>query len=100
MNQKIYPRIMGHLICESLGYLTPSMAQKWIEAYKKGEEFYCEWYYDLRIKGIKQPTKYIIKKAIQNRHYHRGPMKNYKVAKELVTRYLRGEINPQFASWF
>ncbi|MBZ4649215.1 hypothetical protein [Thermosipho sp. (in: thermotogales)] len=100
MKEKKYRRIMGHLICESLGYLTPTAAKEWINYYKEEKEYYCEWVYDMLLKGLKNPTKYVLKSAIKNRHYHKGSMKNYKIAKQLVDDYFDKNISPQFASWF
>lgn len=38
-----YPRLVAHLICESLGYLTPKSAANWILADKSHNPFWCEW---------------------------------------------------------
>jgi hypothetical protein len=39
-----YPRIVSHLIAESLGYFTPESAANAIQHYQVGRAFYCEMY--------------------------------------------------------
>jgi hypothetical protein len=40
-----YPRITAHIICESLGYATPSCAARILKDAKEGRENWCEWIY-------------------------------------------------------
>jgi hypothetical protein len=39
-----YPRLVAHLICESLGYFSPDAPANAIVHGKRGERFACEWY--------------------------------------------------------
>ncbi len=100
IREKQYRRILSHLICESLGYLTPESAKRWIEEYKSGDEFYCEWVIEMLSRGALNPTKSVLEMAIKNRHYHHGCMNDYRRARRLVDRYYDQGVSPQFASWF
>lgn len=55
---KKYPRIVAHLIAESLGYFTPRTAAIAIIKAKNNEPYFCEWYADcaknMEICGIKE----------------------------------------------
>ena len=99
---KAYPRISAHLICESLGYLTPISAENMIESFIAKEGYCCEWTYsiELRTKESRYSiTKSIIQNAISNRHYHKGYMSDYKNANNVIKKELAGN-GPLFASWF
>lgn len=103
-----YPRLCGHMICESLGYFTPEAAANAVIYYKENKPFFCEWYSDIsrrRGKGlfddneVLQVGKDIIKSAFRNRHGHRGYMAEYRKAQAVIRAALKGE-GPIFASWF
>lgn len=105
-----WPRLVAHMICESLGYFTPKAAANAILSYKLGQPFYCEWYFDTALKrGAKTEEelereilkigKEVIIQAFRNRHLHEGPMSDYKLALRIVEKSLKG-IDPLLASWF
>jgi len=103
-----YPRIVAHLICESLGYFTPRGAANAIAHYKNRRAFRCEWYDWIgRQKYGRWPTEKelieigadILRRAIKTRHYHTGYMNSYARAKAEVEAELEGH-GPIFASWF
>lgn len=99
-----YPRLTAHLIAEGLGYFSVSAAARAIKAYKENVEFWCEWYIDIQerggIKDIKEINKYIIQRAIANRHGHKGSMSSYKEAKRQVDAALQGKEVSEFGAWF
>jgi hypothetical protein len=105
-----WPRLVAHLICESLGYFTPKSAANAILHFKKNEPFYCEWYchmaqfrnkqrdmYDKE--SLREVTQDVLKWAIERRHRHKGYMADYKQARAVITAELKGK-GPEFASWF
>lgn len=106
-----YRRLIAHMICESLGYFTPSAAARAIEAYKERRPYYCEWYmhmFDCYRQGGDKTSeeelmlkigKMIIRDAFERRRYHKGFMAEYKHAKALVEKELEGK-HVMFASWF
>lgn len=100
-----YPRLVAHMICESLGYFTPQRAADALLAYKRGEPFYCEWYihmnrYRYDDAGIIKVGQQVVKNAISRRHTHKGFMADYRLARRIVERVRQGEPGPEFASWF
>lgn len=104
---KKYPRIVAHLITESLGYFTPKSAANAIIRAKNNEPYFCEWYTDCArrygdmwdTENVRKVTVEILKQAIKYRHNHKGIMSNYKIAKQIVDKANEG-IEPTFASWF
>lgn len=114
MNQrdalKRYPRIIAHMICESLGYFTVLSAANALLAYIEKKPYYCEWYdhmagfqktgtYNERMQHITQRT---VKDAIRNRKGHHGYMAEYKNAIMLIKAELEreGVTSQMLASWF
>ena len=110
-----YPRLTGHLICDSLGYFTPEAAAHAVLAHIRGEPCYCEWYYDwcgkvLARKAVR-PTqqewdaqmlevgRQAIERAFRGRHHHTGYMAHYPQARDLVDHVRAGGKGPIFASW-
>lgn len=91
-----YPRICAHVICESLGYATPTVAAGILLAAIKGEKHYCEWVYSCYRCDATLP----VKSAIARRHQHRGYMAEYSQALALVNRAIRTGDEPMLASWF
>jgi hypothetical protein len=93
-----WPRVVAHMIAESLGYCTPSSAAQIVLDGKLGKENWCEWL-DACYRGN---AKVVLQKTIRSRHYHRGYMSSYKTAKMLIYASLaeRGKYDPAFASWF
>lgn len=106
-----WPRVVAHLICESLGYFTPTAAARAILAAKKGEPFYCEWYNHIasshgpfddenqwRDKMV-EITRRVLSTSIENRRYHNGYMSDFSLAMDLIKKELEGR-GPLFSSWF
>jgi len=92
-------RLCAHLICESLGYLTPLAAANLLKHYVLGREFWCEWVSHLKSQGVRNPTRTVVQWAVRNRRQHSGPMANYQLALTLVKKVLSGG-RVEFASWF
>lgn len=95
-----FPRLCSHLICESLGYLTPKGAANLLWHHAQGREFRCEWISHLESRGVSEPTKSVLRWAIQNRHRHDGFMSDYGAARAIVKNALETGRHPEFASWF
>jgi hypothetical protein len=93
---KRYPRLTAHLICESLGYATPTLAAGIILAAIKGQPHYCEWIYSC----YNTQPRPAIQSAIHNRHHHRGYMAHYPHALQLVQHAITTGREPELASWF
>ena len=93
---KRYPRVVAHIISESLGYATPTTAARILGDAKHRQENWCEWIYSCY--GC-DPLP-AVQAAIRNRHHHSGYMAEYKLAKALVDRSLQAGDEPLLASWF
>jgi len=93
---KKYPNIVAHIICESLGYATPTKAALILKDAIENKENWCEWIYSCY---NKQPMK-AVQQSIQRRHNHKGYMAEIKNAKYLVKKALEEGKEPEFASWF
>ena len=65
-----YPRICAHIICESLGYATPSTAGSILLAVINKEPHYCEWI--MSCYGCDPVLP--VKNAIRRRRLHKGYM--------------------------
>lgn len=89
------PRLVAHLICESLGYATPLAAAGIISAAHARKEHWCEWIASCyRCNPL--PA---LQAAIRNRRYHKGYMADFRQARHLVAQAQDG-AHPLFASWF
>lgn len=91
-----WPCLTAHVICESLGYATPSRAAHILLDAAHGRENWCEWIYSCYNKN---PMK-AVKNAILTRHYHKGYMAEFRQAYALVRRAMDTGEEPVFASWF
>lgn len=91
-----WPRIVAHVIAESLGYATPDLAAKIVADAHDGRENGCEW---IACCYGCDPRK-AVEKAIRNRHSHRGYMAHYPQALALVRRLIETGDQPLLASWF
>ena len=91
-----YPRICAHIICESLGYATPTMAASILLAAIQGKKHYCEWI-DACYHSNPLPA---VRHSIQTRHFHRGYMAHYPRALQLVRHAINNGQEPELASWF
>jgi len=100
---KCYPRLVSHLICESLGYFTPEGAAGAILAVVQGHPCACEWYLHMAGVGgrsLEEVGQDTLSRAIRSRHEHRGFMAEYRRARALVDRLVKTGESPLFASWF
>lgn len=98
-----YPRLVAHLICESLGYFTPRAAANALLHLKRGRPFFCEWYTHLAggfdEARVLEVGRQVLEVAIRGRHRHHGYMADYDQARRVVAAELGGH-GPIFASWF
>ena len=106
-----WPKLTAHLICQSLGYFTPSGAANALAHHKAGKPFSCEYYSHMAqfqpgSKGLFDDEALLkvgreeIKRAFQLRKNHKGCMAEYQNAKALVDRAIQSGNEPTFASWF
>lgn len=104
-----FPRLTGHLICESLGYFTVRSAGAAIVAYLSDEPFGCEWYSHISQcqgtgmfdnEAFLSINRQVVSSAIRRRHEHRGYMTEYAHAKSLVDRFTQTGDQNELASWF
>ncbi len=104
---KKYRHIIANLIDYSYGYFTPKAALLAIQAHKKKEGYYCEWYMDMAAKsnpGVSwrnmtdqvyiDINKRTIKSSIRCRHW-----KSHKACLQIVDRNIKGNESLG-ASWF
>ena len=91
-----YPAVTAHIIAESLGYATPMRAARIGLDGLHGRENYCE--YIAACYGGN--ARACLERSIRSRHYHKGYMAEYKLARKLVDHYLETGDEPMFASWF
>ncbi len=91
-----YPRVTAHIICESLGYATPTTAARIGLDGIYGRENWCEWVYSY----FDRDASKCLESSIRNRHTHKGYMAEYRVAKKLVDRANDSGEEPVFGSWF
>ena len=104
-----YPIILGHLICESLGYFTPGAAANALLSYIRWEPFVCEWYTHMggMYKGewpndqkLLEVGRQVVERTVRGRHRHAGYMAHYPQARALVEHVRSGGKGPELASWF
>ena len=98
-----YPRLVSHLICESLGYFTPEGAAGAILAVVQNRACACEWYLHMIEVGgrsLEDVGRDTLRRAIRSRHHHRGFMAEYARARALVDRLAKTGESPLFGSWF
>ena len=91
-----YPRVVAHVIAESLGYATPSLAARIVADAREGRPNYCEWIASC-YGGDPRP---VVKNAIARRHRHQGYMAEFRQALALVHHAIESGEEPLFASWF
>ena len=91
-----FPNIVAHIICESLGYATPSHAAGILQTALLGDPDYCEWidacYHNDGTRAVQG--------AIERRHRHHGYMASFQQARLLVEHAIQDHQEPVFASWF
>ena len=91
-----FPRVVAHVIAESLGYATPSLAARIVADAHEGRPNYCEWIASC----YGSDPREAVRNAIARRHRHRGYMAEYRQALELVRHYAETGEQPLFAAWF
>ena len=91
-----YPHVCAHVICESLGYASPTKAAMIMMHGHRGEPDYCEWI-DACYSG---DARRALEDAIRHRHGHKGYMAEFKLAYALVQRANETGQEPELASWF
>ena len=91
-----YPHICANIICESLGYATPTMAASILKAVIEKKPHHCEWIAGC-YGGNPVPA---VTNAIRTRRYHTGYMAEYSYALALVRHSLKTGQEPELASWF
>ena len=93
---KKYPLVTSHIIAESLGYATPTVAARILKDAREGRQNYCEWidacYNRNALRAVQDSIRY--------RHNHNGYMAEFKYAKALVERSIKDGEEPELASWF
>ena len=98
-----YPRLVAHMICESLGYWTPLAAAGALHDYIMGRENWCEWYMSMVSKErlFLDVNRDTIARAIKYRHNHYGYMAHYPRAIALVRAEIDNKLNSviMFSSW-
>ena len=97
-----YPRLIAHMICESLGYFTPLDAASALKHHVLEQPFACEWYVHMAgwgCEGLLTVNREVIRGAFRHRHHHFGYMAHYPAARAIVAQALQGR-HPLFASWF
>jgi hypothetical protein len=91
-----YPCVTAHIIAESLGYATPRAAARiGLDGLNDGDNW-CELIYSCYDRNAREA----LQNSIIRRHFHKGPMAEYKLAKALVDRAIEEDKHPLFASWF
>jgi hypothetical protein len=85
------PRIVAHVIAESLGYATPTLAAKIVADAADGRENWCEWIAACYGGDPRAP----VSDAIRRRHTHHGY-----IALALVRRWAATGEQPLLGSWF
>lgn len=106
-----YPRLVAHMICESLGYFSPLCAANALAHHINGTPFACEWYSHIcmcRGQGLfhddtlVQVGRDVVRAAFVSRRRHQGPMAEFEQALALVQaeRNKAGATAGLLASWF
>lgn len=99
-----YPLLTAHLICESLGYFSPTAAANAILSHIQEQPFYCEWFIDAagwNPQNVLDFGRRKLADAFHRRHSHRGYMAEIKQAKPLVHRETHTHLNTpvKLQSW-
>ncbi len=90
------PRLVAHVIAESLGYASPTLAARLVECGAAGRENWCEWI--LACYG--GDARKAVRSAIRNRRSHRGYMAEVGQALALVRHTAQHGDPTLFGSWF
>jgi hypothetical protein len=103
-----YPRLVAHMVSESMGYFTPREAADALIQYKSCAPYCCGWYVSIALHGkecskehtlqaILEVGRDVVSYAVRNRHGHQDCLPEYKQAQRLVAAELKGK-RPLFAS--
>lgn len=100
---KRWPRLIGHMIAESLGYFTPRSAANALLHSRLKEPFHCEYYVHMAggfdDKKVIQAGLEQTRRSFQLRKLHTGYMSSYAQARQVIAAELAGQ-GPTLASWF
>ena len=98
-----WPRLIAHLIAESLGYFSPESAANALLLFKRDQENYCEWFLHMASVGRKpicQVAADTVRRAIRGRAFHRGYIASFQFALRIVRARNATGMGPIFGSWF
>lgn len=98
-----WPRLIAHLITESLGYFSPEGAANALLLFKRDQDNYCEWFLHMASVGrkpIRQVAAETVTRAIRGRAFHCGYMASYQFALRIVQERIATGKEPVLGSWF
>ena len=97
---KRYPRLAAHMICESLGYLSPRAAAVALANHRNGRETGSEMFCHLKRpeESLLDTGRRFIGEAFRRRGFHLGPMAHYPAAARVVEMEQQG-MPTIFSSW-
>lgn len=98
-----WPRLIAHLIAESLGYFSPESAANALLLFKRDQDNYCEWFLHMASVGckpIRQVAAETVRRTIRERAFHRGYTASYQFALRIVRARVATGRGPVFGSWF
>lgn len=91
-----WPRLVAHIISESLGYCTPARAAWILLDAKAGRRNYCEWVSSC----YRGDAREVVRQSIRARASHRGYMADVGQASRIVGDFSSRGREPMLASWF
>jgi len=107
-----YPRLVAHLMAESLGYLSARCAAAAVANHASRRGSYNEWYMTMATKqrypeaasreeALLLTGRDVLGRAFRGRRFHGGYMANLAIAQALVEQERRGAEAPLFglAGW-
>jgi hypothetical protein len=114
---KRYPRLIAHLMCESLGYMSVETAVVTIIRWQEGSGLSCEWFAHIAFHGanakrfegmdymdrMRVVTRETLQSAIKRRHFHKGYMADISVGRRAVAKAVGMEPRDSLdslAGWF
>ncbi|MCI0724481.1 MAG: hypothetical protein L0338_36785 [Acidobacteria bacterium] len=92
---RAYPRVTAHVIAESLGYASPTLAAQIIKDAEEGRPNYCEWVWSC----YDGDARKVVLNAVRRRRMHKGYMAWYDRAYRLVKQAIDTGEEPLFGSW-
>lgn len=91
-----YPRVCAHIICESLGYATPTRTASILKAVIDRQKHFCEWI--AACYGC-DPVP-AVRNAIVTRRFQKGDMADQETTLSQVRSVVKAGQEPDFVSWF